>query len=65
MKRPEQPEIPAYVRVTEEEARMLFLAVKCWQDVFDNRGPVAEGVFLRLEKIIAEFDLMFERPQVH
>ena len=61
----EQPDIPAYVRVNEEEARMLFLAVKCWQDAMNNRGPVAEGISRRLERIIAEFDLVFGRSRMH
>jgi hypothetical protein len=61
----DQSEIPAYVRVSATEARMLFLAVRCWQDAQKSGNQVADGLSVRLEKIIAEFDLVFGGPQVH
>ena len=49
----DQSEIPAYVRVSATEARMLFLAVRCWQDAQKSGNHVAEGLSVRLEKIVA------------
>ena len=65
MKAHKKLENPADVAVTEEEARMLFLVGKCWQNAMENRGPFVEGLSLHMEKIIAEFDLRFGQPQIH
>lgn len=55
----QQLEMPASVQVNETEAKLSFLSLRCWQDAMLGEGPHAEGLTQRMEKIIAEFDLLF------
>jgi len=57
----EQSEISASVKVSETEAKVLFLAMRYWQDAMDTGSPLVEDLSLRLEKITADFDAVLEQ----
>ena len=54
-----QLEIPATVEVPEMQAKLSFLAVRCWQDAQRGDGPQSQGLSQRMENIIDEFDTLF------
>lgn len=60
---PEQPELLEAIRVAETEAKLSFLALRCWQDVVRGDHPDDEELSRRLGKIIDEFDEVFGAQQ--
>jgi hypothetical protein len=59
----EQSEVAADVRVSETEARVLFLAMRYWEEAMDTGSPLVEDLSTRLEKISAEFDAVLEKAR--
>ena len=54
-----QPDLLDAMRVSATEAKLSFLALRCWQDAMRGDHPDAGELSQRLERIIDEFDLLF------
>ena len=59
----EQSEITAAVRMSETEAKILFLAMRYWQDAMDTGSPLVDDLSERLGKITADFDTILTGSQ--
>jgi hypothetical protein len=59
MEAAKQLEIPETVEVPELQARLAFLATRCWQDTQRSDGPLAQDLSQRMGNIVDEFDTLF------
>ena len=55
----EAPALSVHMRVSDADARLSFLAMRCWQDAMIVDDQHDEALSLRLENIIDEFDTLF------
>ena len=59
MEAAKQLEIPETAEVPELQAKMAFIAMRCWQDTQRGDGPQAQDLSQRMGNIVDEFDTLF------